>query len=149
MDRYAADGQIAIVTPAPGDTALAVFASALTRAQIYQFILSITGAGVADNVIEWLVRRLTAAGTSTAVPPAPLDFSAPPSQLAAGENFTVEPTYTAPLLDPAVHQRSVYTWNAQPNGALKIPAVAGSGIGFTPIHAAYNQSADVTAHWQE
>lgn len=149
MDRYAADGQIAVVTPVPGDTALAVFASALTRAQIYQFILSITGAGVADNVVEWLVRRFTAVGTSVAVPPVPLDFNAPAAQLSAGEGFTVEPTYTTALLDPSVHQRSVYTWNAQPNGALKIPAVAGAGIGFTPIHAAYNQSADVTAHWEE
>jgi len=149
MDRYAADGRITAVTPAPGDTALGVMASTLTRARVYHFILSIGGTPVADNIIQWLVRRFTAVGTYTAVAPVPLDFNAPATQLAAGEEYTVEPTYTTTLLDESVHQRSIYTWNAQPEGALVIPAVAGAGIGFTPIHASYTGLADVTAHWQE
>ena len=150
MDRYAASGTIAAVTPAPGDTALGVIASALTRAKIHLFIINQGATGVvADNILQWLVRRFTAAGTYTAVVPTLLDPGAPVAQLAAGQAYTAEPTYTTALFDIAVHQRSIYQWNASPGGELVIPAVANNGIGICPIHGAYVGPASSTMHWCE
>ncbi len=150
MDRYAANGAIAVVTAAPGDTALGVIASTLTRAKIHLFIVTMGTAGVvADNVLRWLIRRFTAAGTYTAVVPVAIDTGAPVAQLAAGQAYTVEPAYTTTLIDLSVHQRSAYQWNAAPGGELVIPAVADNGIGFTPVHAAYVGPAQAVAHWME
>jgi hypothetical protein len=150
MDRYAASGQIAAVTPAPGDTALGVIASTLTRAKIHLFIVNMGSTGaVGDNVLQWLIRRFTALGTYTVVTPTIIDTGAPVAQLSAGHAYTAEPTYSTTLMDIAVHQRSVYQWNAAPGGELVIPATANNGIGFTPIHAAYVGPAQAVAHWME
>jgi len=150
MDRYAASGTIAAVTAAPGDTALGIIASPLTRAKIHLFILTMGSTGaVADNVLQWLIRYFTALGTYTPVVPTRLDQGAPVAQLAAGQGYTAEPTYAAGIFNFAVHQRSVYQWNAAPGGELVIPAVANNGIGFTPVHAAYNGPAQCVAHFQE
>ena len=150
MDRYAASGAIAAVTPAPGDTALGIIASPLTRAKIHLFILTMGSAGaVGDNVLQWLIRHFTALGTYTAVVPTRLDLDSPVAQLAAGQGYTAEPTYTTTLMDIAIHQRSVYQWNAAPGGELVIPAVANNGIGATPVHAAYGGPAQCVMHWME
>jgi hypothetical protein len=150
MDTYAASGTITAVTGAPGDTALGILASPLTRGKLHFFLLTVPGVPVADNVLEWLIRRFTVDGTRTVVVPTLLDPAAPPAQLGAGQNYTVEPTYSAVFLfDEGVHQRSLYQWNAAPGKEIVIPAVAGQGVGFTPIHAAYGGTASVVAHWQE
>ena len=152
MDRYAANGQITAVTATPGDSALGVIASALTRARVYYFACSAFGTPVADNMLEWLVRRFTADGTGTAVTPNKLDLGAPAAQLSAKQNYTAEPTYDAinVLQDLGIHQRSLVQWNAVPNrGEIVLPAVAGAGLGFTPIHASYISTANAVAHWEE
>lgn len=150
MDRYAASGAIAAVTPAPGDTALGIMASTVTRAKIHLFIVTMGTLGaVGDNVLQWLIRHFTALGTFTAVVPTRIDLDAPPAQLGAGQGYTAEPTYTTTLMNIAIHQRSVYQWNAAPGGELVIPAVANNGIGFTPVHAAYVGPAQAVAHWME
>ncbi len=151
MDRYMAAGTITIVTGTPGDSALGVIASALTRARLYYFVCSAYGTPVADNVLEWLVRRFTADGTGTAVTPARVDLASPAAQLSAKQNYTVEPTYDAVNImeDLGVHQRSLVQWNAQPRGEIIIPATAGAGLGFTPIHASYASTATAVAHWEE
>jgi hypothetical protein len=149
MDHYAANGLIAAVSGAPGHTALSVDASSLTRGKIYFFTLSVGGTPVADNILEWLVRRFNVAGTGTAVTPVAKDPGAPAAQLGARQGFTVEPAYTTTLFDIAVHQRSLYQWNAAPGGEIIIPATSGNGVGITPIHASYNGSAQAVAHWEE
>jgi len=149
MDRYAASGAIAAVTASPGDTALAVLASALTRAKIHHFALSVGGTPVADNILQWLIRRITADGVGTAVIPTLLDPGAPAAQLTARQGYTTEPTFGTTLFDLAVHQRSIYQWNATPGGELVIPATAGAGIGITPVHASYAGAAGAVCHWTE
>ena len=152
MDKYAATGTDPACTAAPGDTTLIVFnPAALTRAKLYELIFS-QGATPADNVVEWLVRRLTAVGTEGAgVVPAPLDSDAPVAQLDAGEAYTVEPTYTAAteLLDFDLNQRATFRFVAAPGGEFWIPAAANEGIGMTPISGAYTGLTRVTAHWEE
>lgn len=148
MDGYGANGQIAATTAAPGDTALGIIASTLTRAKLDFFEVS-TGGIVADNIPQWLIRRFTVVGTSTAVTPVPDDPAAPASQLSAGEEYSAEPTYGVELFDFQLHQRSIYQWNAKPGAEKVIPATANNGIGFTPISAAFAGVAKVVAHWIE
>ncbi len=150
-DRYGVTGSIAVVTATPGDTALTVLATTLTRGRIYDLVFS-QGATPADNVVQWLVRRLTAVGTEAAgVVPAPLDSDAPAAQLDGGEGHTVEPTYTAAteLLDFDLNQRATFRWVAAPLGEFLVPATTNAGIGATPISAAYAGIARVTAHFEE
>mgnify|MGYP001571009458 CR=1 FL=1 len=149
MDRYAASGTQTAVGASPGKTALVVLASALTRAKIHHFALSVGGTPVADNILEWLIRRVTADGTGTAVTPTLLDPGAPVAQLTARQGYSAEPTFGTTLFDLAVHQRSIYQWNATPGGELVLPATAGAGIGLTPVHASYAGAAGSVAHWSE
>ena len=151
-DKYAATGLITAVTATPGDTALTVHSLGTTkRGLLYELIFS-QGAAPADNIIEWLVRRLTALGTEgAAVVPAPLDTGAPAAILDAGEGHTLEPTYTAAteLLDFDLNQRATFRFVAAPGGEFRIPAVANAGIGITPISAAYAGIGRAVAHWEE
>ena len=148
MDNYSASGTINAVTAAPGDTALGVIASALTRAKIYLITLACAGTP-ADNMVQWLIRTFTAVGTGTPVTPTPLDLGAPASQLSARQNYTAEPTFALTLFDWPIHQRNSYTWNAAPSKELTVPATANAGIGATPIHAVYVGAATATMHWVE
>jgi len=148
MDSYSASGQITACTPAPGDTALGVIASALTRGKIHYFMVS-AGGVAADNVLAWLVRRFTATGSYTPVTPTPLDGGGPAAQMLAGEQFTVEPTFTLTLFELSVHQRSLFQWNATPGREIVIPATSGAGVGVTPTHGSYVGQAEAVVHWQE
>ena len=151
-DRYAATGEQAAVTATPGDTALTVHAIGTTvRGRLYELLFS-QGATPADNVIQWLVRRLTALGTEgAAVVPEQLDSDAPAAILDAGEDHSVEPTYTAAteLLDFDLNQRATFRFVAAPGGEFLLPAVTNAGIGTTPISAAYTGIARTSAHWDE
>ncbi len=148
-DRYTANGSQTTVGASPGKSALAVQANATRRGRVYYIVLSVGGTPIADNILDWQVRRFTAPGTSTAVTPAPKDPGAPAAGLSAGYNHSAEPTFSNTLIDVAVHQRSLYQWNAAPGAELIIPAVANNGIGITPIHASYTGSAQATMAWEE
>ena len=149
MDRYAATGRQDVTTITPGDSTLGVEGDAATRAKLYELMFS-HGGTPADNVIQWLVRRFTAVGTRTGVTPTALDDGAPAAQLAAGEDHTVEPTYTAgtELIDEDLNQRTTFRFVAAPGGEFVIPANATNGIGATAI-SAYTADTRVTAHWLE
>ncbi|OHB75584.1 MAG: hypothetical protein A2W31_00820 [Planctomycetes bacterium RBG_16_64_10] len=48
----------------------------------------------------------------------------------AGENHTVEPTYTTELLRFSINQQATFRWVAAPDGELIAPATASNGIGL-------------------
>lgn len=117
-------------------TLLVLAGTAATRPKIYSFVLSTLGAA-ADGVLEWILQRFTAAGTTTAVTPRNIDATDPAAAVGVvGSNATVEPTYTAnsSLFDQGINQRATYTWNAWTEGAqLVCPATAASGIGIAAL----------------
>jgi hypothetical protein len=86
----------------------------------------------ADAAILWTFRRCTAAGTSTGVTPQNLDPADATTEYDAGENHTIEPTYTAGaiLLNVPLNQRATYRWVAAPGGELVMPATASNGFGI-------------------
>ena len=93
----------------------------------------------ADNAFQYIVQRCTAAGTSSAVTPSPLDPADAATEADSGENHTIEPTYTAGLVLLAVglNQRATFRWVASPGCELVYPATASNGIGIqTPTSSA-------------
>lgn len=150
-DRYAVTGRQDVTTATPGDTSLTLNGVTTTRGRVYDFILT-CGGTPADNAIQWLVRRHTASGTGTAVSTiAEVDLDGPVALIAAEEDHTAEPTYTAggELMDNIINQRAAFRWVAAPGGELMIPAASDAGIGWTAFHASYTGSAEVSVHWLE
>lgn len=115
------------------------------RIKIYDFILG-SEASPADNPFLYVFQRYTAAGTLTAVTPRKLDPADATALTNAGENHTVEPTYTSgEILERiALNQRATFRWVAAPGGELVTPATASNGIGIaTPTGSAVVISAEL------
>lgn len=146
--RYSIDGRQACASPA--DTVLGLTSATTIRPAIYDFILG-SDATPADNALNWLVQRYTAAGTATAVTPTALDPGDPASTSTSGEDHTAEPTYTANaiLMQLSANQRSTQRWVASPGGEMRCPATAANGIGFEPTHGSFTGEVQVTAHFEE
>lgn len=120
------------------------------RVRLYDFMVG-AGGTPADNVLNWTLQRSTTAGTLTAVTPQALDSADPAAEATAGENATVEPTYTAgaELAEFPMNQRATYRWVAAPGGELIVPATANNGLGFQVRSPAYTGTAEVTFHFEE
>lgn len=104
------------------------------RIEWYDLILG-SEAAAADNPFLYTIQRCTAAGTSTAVVPQPLDPADAATEADAGENHTVEPTYTAAaiLLQIPLNQRATFRWIATEGGRLVSPATASNGLGIQTL----------------
>ena len=91
-----------------------------------------TESAPADQALNLECHRYTAAGTSTAVTPSPIDLADPAMLGVAGENHTVEPTYTAGLsmLSLSTHQRVPIVYYAPPGAEITVPATNAAGLGF-------------------
>lgn len=103
-------------------------------------------ASPADNAFLYIVQRCTALGTSTAVTPTALDSADAATESDAGENHTIEPTFTANLVLLAIplNQRATFRWVAAPGSELVYPATASNGLGIqTPTSSAVAISATV------
>lgn len=145
--RYAETGQSACSS----EKDILVLTGATTiRPCVYDVIMGTNGTA-ADNALLWVVERTTAAGTTTSVTPAPLDFDDPAALASAGENATVAPTITAAteLLEIAANQRATQRWVASPGGALRIPDAANNGLTCNVRHASYTGNCQVTFHHEE
>lgn len=137
MARYAIDMQRTGSTTASVGS-ITADATRPRRFKLYDLLVG-SEASPADNPFLWRVARITAAGTSTAVVPQPLDPADAATEMDAGENHTIEPTYTAAaiLLHIPLNQRATFRWVAAPGGELVAPATASNGLGIiTPTGSA-------------
>lgn len=148
MRAYSIDGAQAVASPT--DTVLGLTSTTAIRPRVF-FISFGSSATPADNALNWLLQRYTAAGTATAVTPQALDAGDPAATATAGEDHTVEPTYTANaiLLNVSVNQRATYQWNARPGAEIVLPATAANGVGLQPVHASFAGSVEATIHYLE
>jgi hypothetical protein len=116
----------------------------LRRAKIFELIFGSEGTA-GDNPFLWIIRRVTAPGTYSAVTPTPTDPAEGAASTIVGENHTVEPTYTANanLLYVPLNQRATFRWVAvREDGKLVLPATQNNGAGvLTPVMAAVNVTA--------
>jgi hypothetical protein len=93
----------------------------------------------ADNAFLWRVRRVTAAGTSTAVTPTAQDPADAATETDAGENHSVEPTYTSnsEMIVLPLNQKATVQWQQPPGREIVWPATASNGLGIdTPTATA-------------
>lgn len=107
------------------------------RGIVYEIAVAAAVAG--DNPFIWNLQRCTAAGTSTGVTPRAINPADAATEFDAGENHTVEPTYTATTVvwQRALNQRTAYRWVAAPGKGLVYPATASNGFGVqTPTSTA-------------
>jgi hypothetical protein len=146
--RYSIDGAQAVASPT--DSVLGLTSTTAIRPAVYDVIFG-SNATPADNALNWLMERYTAAGTSTAVTPQALDSGDPAATAAAGENHSAEPTYTANsvMLNISANQRSTQRWVASPGGEIILPASANNGVGLEPVHASFTGEVQATLHYEE
>lgn len=119
------------------------------RIKLLKAIFGAEGA-VADNPFLWLLQRCTTAGTRTSVTPQLLDPADAALVTTAGENHTVEPTYTASAFVDGIplNQRGTFAWFPAPGGEIVVPATANNGVGIsTPTSGAVAVTA--TVHIEE
>lgn len=129
---------------------LALISSANSRPRIADILWG-SSATPADNAIEWILQRFTAAGTGTSVTPQGLD-PADPAGNATGKNaLSAEPTYTAGaiMIDIPMNQRSTQRWVAAPGYEIVCPATAANGLGWQPVHASFTGNVTSTIFFEE
>lgn len=126
--------------------ALTAATATLTRAMIQELDVGTNGTP-ADNYMEYDVSRQTAAGTSTAVTPNPLDGSSRAAGTVGAANFTAEGTITATssVFYLAVNQRASYRWVAAPGSELIIPATNLAGFAVRARSGGYTSTATAVA----
>lgn len=132
-------------------------ASSGTQARRLKLLFAMGGSQgtPADAAVQLTAQRYTAAGTSTAVTPTPLDMADPAMLGVAGEVHTVEPTYTATLivLNFSYHIREGFVYYAPPDpeSQITVPATNAAGIGFQTdtISAGGTLASTMTVHLKE
>ncbi len=145
--RFAVTGAQDVTTASPGDSALTIESGTDQRPQVYDFTSGFGGTP-ADNAIQTLVQRTSAAATGTSVTPESLDPDDAASRATVVEDVTVEGTLAGiPIFDQIINQRATYRWVAAPGGEIVLPALANNGLTFVAFHASYTQSHEVTAHF--
>jgi hypothetical protein len=113
--------------------------------------LVINPATLADNVLDYLLQRYTAAGTSTSFTPHKEDNGDPAALAAFGYNHTAEPTYTSGeiLLALKLYQKVPYTHEFFPGEGFKLPATAANGAGLQVKHASMTDEVQAQIGWAE
>jgi hypothetical protein len=131
-------------------TALTVTGSTAIRPWFYDMEIG-SSASPADNALTWYIQRSTAAGTSTAYTPPPVDPNDPPCTSTGGVAHSAEPTYTANkiLFHAALNQRATHRFQFDPDGPLMIPATSNNGLGVYPVHASFTGNADTCVWFAE
>lgn len=148
--RYCVDGQ-----GSNDDTthaAILGLTSATTiKPKIYDLIIG-SDAVAADNAVELVLQRYTAAGSGDDITPRPLDPDDPAALAAAKENHTADPTFTDDLvlLQIGMNQRATFRWVAAPGGEIVLPAATANGVGLQTINlSASPYNTNVTMHYEE
>lgn len=124
---------------------VAAFATRPRRGKWYEIELG-SEASPGDTAILWIVQRFTAPGTNTAVTPQPIDPADAATESTAGQNNTIDATYTANqvMLRLALNQRATFRWLADQKREYVYPATASNGLGIsTPTSTAIAVSATV------
>jgi hypothetical protein len=130
--------------------ALTAATATLTNGRIIDLDFGASGTP-ADNYMEYDVSRQTAAGTSTAATPVPLDGASRAAGIVGSVNFTAEGTITAAssVLYIPVNQRASYRWVAVPGSELVIPGTNLAGFAIRARSAAYTGTVGITAFHTE
>jgi hypothetical protein len=151
MPNFAAEFNRTASTSLAVGTLGAVSTTQTRRGRWYDIMFG-SEATPADAALLWTVQRYTAAGTSTAVTPTALDSADAAFLGNAGENHTIDATFTSSLvlLSIALNQRATFRWVAAPGGELVYPATTANGLGIrTPTISTGTPVITATVHVAE
>lgn len=128
MSTYAAQGTQTVTAT----TILTLLSTATIRPRLQEYVASTTGAPNSDASYQILLKRITTAGTTTPVTPTATDPNDPAATLIAGSNATVEPTYSAGVIDNrGINPRATFRWvSYDQRSEIIMPATANNGLGF-------------------
>lgn len=145
--KYSIDGQ---ANNDADDTILALTSAVTIRPRVNEVMLG-SGATPTDQAAVYHLQRYTAVGTLTGVTPRPLDPADPAALASAGENHTVEPTYTADLimLSIALNQRGTFRWVAAPGYQIVLPDSANNGVGIRTFSTTVAVLITAMIHFEE
>lgn len=131
MPDYSTKLQRTLSTTASVGTIGAVSTTRARRGRIFEITVG-SEAVPNDAAILWQAQRYTAKGTNTAVTPRPVDPADDAFLGEAGENNTIEPTYTAGefVWTCPLNQRATFRWIAVQGKEIIYPATTANGIGF-------------------
>ncbi len=120
--------------------ALTAQTSGLRRGAISEFSIGANAApNATDCPVEFDVSRQTAAGTSTAATPVPLNPADVAATTVGAVDFTGEGTITAAsaLVAGSMNQRATYRWVASPGQELWWPATNLAGLAIRALSPTY------------
>lgn len=150
--RYSISGNQATVSSS-NKTATGITSIAGLRPMIYGFTIGADGApNSTDCSMVWTLQLYTAAGTTTAVTPQPLDPGYQAAKSAGTSNATVEPTYTAgatPWGPMGINQRASFQIWMPPGGEIVLVGTAANGAGMQVKSTNYASQADCVLYEQE
>ena len=152
MPNYTISGNNTL-TSTPGDTCLSLvgITATLKRSRTNSILFGVEGTPD-DQVLNWVVQRITAEGTATEVIPTRNDLADAESGMNAGENHTGEPTYTSAkeLLEFPLNTRATFRWLAANSASeLVTPATNDAGWGIVAFHASITLDYRATAEFSE
>lgn len=150
MRRYACPGD-QTATAADSVVSIGNGAAVTFNAALYELMISSHTDAPADAALRFSLKRYTAAGTSTAVTPEPLNNADPAAISDGGSNHTVEPTYAGvAFLDFGINQRNTFRWVATPDGEIFVPLAKSCGLGLQNVHVSAGTPAlDGMIHFSE
>ena len=148
--KYGVSDALITATTTTAKTMAIVTATAAIRPAIYDYIVGAAGTP-ADNVMQYALQRFTAAGTTTAKVPNPLDSADAAAVAVCGVDASIEPTKTAATINVVIpaNQRASFRWVAAPDSEFRAPATAANGIGVSAFHASSTVATEATMHWEE
>lgn len=150
--NYGVTGEQTAVEVSPGETVLSLFSPGTTHEAEIFYASVAAGGTMADQVQRAIFQRSTVQGTEGAgVVPAPFDGDKPASIADAGEDHSVEPTFTSAteLWEEDVHIRALAQIQLQPTAHWIVPNVAANGITLVTFSATYIGTAHGTMHFLE
>jgi hypothetical protein len=129
---------------------VAVLASESVQPRIHFVSISFQ-ASAADAQYGFAMKRMTTAGTWTAVTPAELSLSGLAAITAGRSNSTAAPTVTGTeLLKIGLHARSGFEWFEDPERGMVATAAANNGIAlYVDFSSGSSPQAVATLHFSE
>lgn len=122
------------------------------RPRIIGWMIGADGApNSTDCSMVWQLQLSSAAGTTTAVTPTPLDVAYGAAGGIGGSNATIEPTYTAgkiPWVGPLNQRASQQLW-LPTNAPIVLVGTAANGAGMQVLSTNYGGKADCVIYHEE
>jgi len=149
--QYSIPGNQGTVSTSNKTATLATSIAGL-RPQLYGWGVSAFGApNSTDCSMVWTLQITSAAGTTTAVTPTPIDPVYAAASTIGGSNATIEPTYTAGIVPwvMALNQRASQLVWMPVNAPVVLVGTASHGAGMQVLSTNYASQANCVLYVQE